>query len=187
MSKQALSDVSGLDAYINSRLLWALAKVVDDQVVAGDDQGQNLRGIVPFAVSFDRGLLSPQDGYDRATVLGAAVAQVRTSGFNPDFILLHPTDAFRMRFQRDQIGQYVNIPKLPQIVETVSISQGTFLVGDASRALIRVRQAAVVQASESDADNWTRNLVTLRAEERMLLQVLSIRAFVTGALNTSPA
>ena len=145
LSRQALDDVAGLEGYIRGRLLWALARLIDLQLVAGDGLGDNLRGLVPVAVPFDTSLLVAGAGYDRASVLGAAESQVRTAGFRPNFTLLHPTDAYRLRFGRDANGQYVAVPSLPRIVETVAITAGTFLIGDSTAALIRPRHQAIIE------------------------------------------
>lgn len=187
-SRQALDDVEGLAEFIRGRLLWGLAAEIDEQLIGGDGNGQNLLGLTNLATAFDLTLLNAAGGWDRYFVAGAAAAQVRKSGFNPNFMLVHPYDAFRMGFTRDDEARYLTPPPgLPPIVQTTAISEGTFVCGDSSQGMIRVRQTATIDLSESHDDFFVRNLVAIRAEERMLFQVTARRAFVTGSFNTSPA
>ena len=52
------------------------------------------------------------------------------------------------------------------------------LVGNFASARIHVRQAPVVQTSESDADDFVENKIKFRAEERVALAVPHLNAFV---------
>jgi HK97 family phage major capsid protein len=56
-----------------------------------------------------------------------------------------------------------------------------FLVGSFGlSAQLFDRQDAVVEISTEDADNWTKNLVTIRAEERLTLIVTRPAGLIYG-------
>lgn len=188
VSKQALDDVEGLEAFLRGRLLWGLDLEVDEQIVAGNGSGQNLKGLTSVAQAFDTALLNAGAGWDLYFVAGAAGAQVRRNGYNPSFFLCHPNDAFRMGFTRDDEGRYLIPPQgVPPVVQSVAVAEGTFIAGDASQAMIRARQMATIDMSESHSDYFTKNLVAIRAEERLAFQTMSHKAFVYGSFVTSPA
>lgn len=187
-TKQALADVTGLQAFINGRLLWALAKELDEQVLSGDGTGENLDGLTTLATAFDTNYLSATNGWEYSDLLGAAAVQVRVAGFRPTFCILNPQDAFTMRHTKASDGQYImGPPSLPMIVESAAMSQGTFVVGDQSQTIFRVRQGVTIDLSESHSDYFVKNKVAIRAELRGLLQTVSPSAFVYGSLSSSPA
>lgn len=186
-SRQSLDDVVGLSEFIRARLLWGLNAKVDQEIVSGDNTGEHLSGLTTSATAFSTALLVASKGWDLYGILGAAAVQCRTNGFNPTFALCHPTDVYRMRFLRDSTGQYVQPPPIPAIVESTAISQGSFIVGDATQAVLRVRMSAVIDLSESHSDFYVKNLVALRCEERLALQIISPSAFIAGSLSASPA
>jgi HK97 family phage major capsid protein len=168
-------------------LAWAIEKEIEAQILAGSGVGEDLLGLLTVAQTFDYGLVDMVEGFDRFGIAGAAAAQVRIAGFNPSFIVLHPADAYKMRFTRTTAGEYVNPPAIPPVVETAAMTQGFFLCGDASQAVLRVRQDLTLDLSESHEDFFARNLLALRCEARLAMQVLSRQAFVTGAFGSSPA
>ena len=66
------------------------------------------------------------------------------------------------------------------MVATPGMAVDHFLVGDRSAAHIRDRQQATVEVSTEDRDNFIRNMVTIRAEERIALEVNRPWGFVHG-------
>ena len=46
---------------------------------------------------------------------------------------------------------------------------------------------AIVEISDSHADYFTRNMLAIRAEERLCLQVMRPAAWIYGSMPTSPA
>ncbi|HNY41110.1 MAG TPA: phage major capsid protein [Bryobacteraceae bacterium] len=187
-TKQSLADVEGLGEFVRGRLLWGLAQEVDQQIYSGDGTGTNLTGLITSAVPFDNSLLSPSAGWELCDLIGAGAAQVREAGYSADFVLLNPRDAFRLRFVKDSTGQYLALPALPKVVESTAVTETTFVVGDSRGAVIRLRQEATIDLSESHSDFFVKNMVALRAELRLLLQVIAPNAFVYGSSTaTSPA
>jgi HK97 family phage major capsid protein len=68
------------------------------------------------------------------------------------------------------------------VVVTNSISAGTFLLGTSMACEIKDRQQAAVEASYEDSTNFQKNMVTVRAEERIALCVYRTEAFISGSL-----
>lgn len=201
VTRQALADVPWLRREINNELIYGLKLKEEAEILAGAGTGEHLNGIITQATSFNTSLLHAALGWTRLDILRYAKLQVRLAGlatFAPSGYVLHPTDMAEIELTKDTTGLYiVGDPKtgaeakflwgLP-VVESDSITAGTFLVGAfATAAEIVDRQAVSVEISYEHSTNFTSNLATILCEERVGLAVKRPDAFVTGSFTTSPA
>jgi len=187
-SKQVLADIPLLQSYIDGRLLYGLQYVEEQQLLAGDGTGQNLLGLIPQATPFDDALR--QTGDTKIKTLRRAILQVRLAEYRASGIVLNPIDWADIELETDANGRYiwVNVVeggqarmwRLP-VVETTAIPQGSFLVGAFDMAAqIFDREDAAVEVSTEDGDNFRKNMVTIRGEERLGLAVYRPESFVFG-------
>lgn len=191
-SKQILDDVPQLESYINTRLRYGLELVEEDQLLSGDGAGQNLLGLVPQSTDYDASFSQPGD--TRIDTVRRAINQVRKSEYRADAIVLHPDDWTEIELTKTTEGAYVwanprgllgpTLWGLP-VVDTTAVEPGEFLVG-AFRLAAQIwdREDANVQASEEDRDNFIKNMITIRAEERLGLAVYRPEALVYGDFDT---
>ena len=71
--------------------------------------------------------------------------------------------------------------RLP-VVDTNAMPAGKFMLGAFDMAAqVFDREDATVEVSTEDADNFTKNMVTIRAEERLALAVFRPQSFVYGS------
>ena len=108
------------------------------------------------------------------------------------------TDVARLELTKDGYGRYIMgdpnaaspvkfIWNLP-IVESYSISAGTFMCGAFSAAADLIdRQSITVEVGLQHDQNFTSNLATLLCTERVGLAVVRPTAMVKGTFTTSPA
>ncbi len=188
VSKQVLADAPQLQSYINTRLMYGLKLEEEDQILNGDGTGSNLGGILKSGnfTAFNRAVT----GDTKVDTLRRALTQVSLSNYPADAIVLNPADWEDIELTKADDGQYVWAnPALsagPQlwgrrVVPSQSIAEGTFLTGSfAMGAQIWDRQQAAVQVSFENADNFTKNMATILAEERLALTVYRPKAFVSG-------
>jgi len=75
------------------------------------------------------------------------------------------------------------------VIPTVSIANGTFLMGSGrpEASEIRDRMETIVEISTSHSDFFVRNLLMLRAERREALVVKRPLSYLTGSFTQSPA
>jgi len=117
---------------------------------------------------------------DMIDVIGAAILQVSLANFTPDAIIMHPSDWMRARLLRDADGNYIlgrpqavvepNLFGVP-VIPTQAMPSQKFLVGSfANAATLYDRWSPRVEMGYVN-DDFTRNLVTIRAEERIALAV----------------
>jgi HK97 family phage major capsid protein len=187
-SKQILADVPMLETYINTRLTYGLKYVEENQILAGDGTGENLLGLIPQATDFDDALRAAGD--TKIDTLRRAILQVRVAEYRASGIVLNPHDWADIELTKDDNGRYiwVNVTtggqaqlwRLP-VVETNAMPEGDFMVGAFNMAAqVFDREDANVQVSTEDGDNFTKNMVTIRAEERLALAVYRPESFVYG-------
>lgn len=186
-SKQVLSDIAQLRSIIDQRLLYGLAYVEEAQLLNGDGTGQNLHGIIPQATAYAAPItLTSPTSIDimRLAMLQAALAEYPATGH-----VMHPSDWAFIETLKDADGRYIignpqgtispTLWGLP-VVTTQAIAVDTFLTG-AFRLGAQVfdRWDARVETGYVN-DDFTKNLVTILAEERLALAVYRPEAFIVG-------
>jgi HK97 family phage major capsid protein len=191
-SRQILDDAPQLQSYIDGRLRYGLELVEEDQLLKGDGTGNNLLGIIPQATAFVEAF-SPSAEQQIDKIRLAMLQATAVSLFPATGSVLHPQDWARIETLKDTLGRYIigqpqgsiqpTLWNLP-VVETIAMTINTFLTG-AFRlgAQIFDRMSIEVLISTEDADNFVRNLITIRGEERLALAVYRPSAFIYGALS----
>lgn len=196
VSKQALSDVSQLRSHIDNRLLYGLALVEERQILHGDGTGQNLHGIVPQASGYAVPAGLPAAGLSVIDTLRIAALQAVLAEYPATGHVLNPIDWAAIELTKDEIGRHIigqpqgNAPaslwRLP-VVETQAIAQGKFLTGafQMGAEVFDLWDSRIEVGFEND--DFTRNLVTILAEERIALAVYRPEAFIYGELAPAAA
>lgn len=189
-SVQILADAPGLRSMIDQRLRYGLSYVEETQLLTGSGSGQNLSGLITNATAYAApGSLTASTQVD---VLRLMILQVALSEFPPNGIVMNPIDMAAIEMSKDTAGGYLigdpqgTIQKrlwgLP-VVETQAITVDKALVGAFDLAAqIFDRQDATVEVSTEDQDNFVKNKVTIRAEERLALAIYRPAALVYGDL-----
>lgn len=187
-SRQILSDASQLASLIDQRLRYGLAYKEETQLLNGDGTGQNLLGIIPQATAYSAPfVIATPTSLDmlRLAMLQAMLAEYPATG-----IVMHPSDWARIETMKDTTGRYIvgnpqgsigaTLWNLP-VVETQAVTIDKFLVGAFKLgAQVFDRWQARVEVSTEDGDNFTKNMVTVLAEERLALAVYRPEAFIYG-------
>ncbi|EQA4952262.1 phage major capsid protein [Salmonella enterica] len=194
-SRQILDDAKGLASYIDGRARYGLRFAEELQLLSGDGTGMNIMGIIPQASTFNpKVTLASATAIDRMrlAILQAVLAEYPASG-----IVLNPIDWAAIELTKDGEGRYIiaqpvngsvaRLWGLP-VVETQAMTQNNFLTGAFSMAAqIFDRMEIEVLLSTENEDDFARNMVTIRAEERLAMAVYRPEAFVTGQVTASSA
>ena len=195
-SKQVLDDIPLLQSYIDGRARYGLALVEEAQLLAGDGTGQNLLGLIPQATAYDFNTYSLTDD-TKVDRIRRAILQVRVALYRASGVVMNPVDWAEIETLKDADGRYIigdprglvekRLWGLP-VVDSDAIGVGKFMVGAFNMAAqVFDREDANVQVSTEDRDNFIRNAVTIRAEERLALAVIRPESFVYGNLVTGKA
>lgn len=189
-SKQVLDDASSLESHINNRLMYGLKLKEETQLLSGTGANHQLNGLITQATAFTQ--TSPETT-NEIDIIRMAIKQAHVAEYRPNFLVLNPSDWFDIEIRKvgSSDDRYVvgdpsrlmapNLWGLPVVV-TNSISAGTFLIGSSQGAEIKDRQQAAVEMSFEDSTNFQKNMVTIRAEERLTLCVYRTEAFISGSL-----
>jgi len=182
ISKQLAADAPALAAYVNTRMMYGVNQKVDTQLVVGDGTAPNISG------TYDTGNFTAH-GYANAALgstlkklvlIRKIMADLYVAGFPADAIVLNPADwatieielfttaAGQTLYSVNDAGQ-ARLFGVP-VIQAIGMAADTFQVGRFSEAyMIYNRDGVVVEMSDSDSDNFTKNLITLRAERRLAL------------------
>ena len=188
-SKQILDDMAQLQSMVDAEMRYGLKYVEEQQILFGDGTGQNLEGIVPQAAAFSAAFtVDQQTGIDdlRLAMLQAQLARFPASGH-----VLHFIDWARIELTKDSMGRYIlanpaglagpTLWGLPVVATEAAAFQGKFLTGAFNAgAQIFDREDANVVISTENADDFEKNMVSIRCEERLALAVKRPEAFIYG-------
>lgn len=186
-SLQVLDDAPQLQSLIDEELRYGLALKEEAQLLYGDGTGQNLNGLVTAATAFSNPI--PDTEENMIDLVGAAILQAALTEVPVDGIVVNPVDWWRMRLLKDGDGKYIlgdpgaNVEPvlfgLP-VVPTQAMTVDKFLVGGFASQTLYDRWEPRVEVSTEHADFFTRNLMAIRAEERIGLAVKRPEAMIYG-------
>lgn len=199
ISRQLASDNKALAAYVNLRMVYGVDRKVETQLATGNGTAPNISGFMNTGNYTAHGYLSGALGsvLAKCVLIRKVIGDLKAAGYAPDAIVLNPVDwatieiellttaAGQVPFKYDDAG----MPRLfgLRVVEAVGMTADTFAVGAFNAAgTIHNREGVVVEMSESDSDNFTKNLVTIRAERRLALAT-EVPAAIRGGDLTPPA
>jgi len=189
-SKQVLSDSASLSSHINGRLMYGLKLKEEQQLLTGTGANHQLNGLITQATSYVP--TSPQLT-NEIDIIRHCQKQAFVAEYQPNFLVLNPSDWYDIEIRKvgSSDDRYVvgnpnnmmshNLWGL-NVVVTNSVSAGTFLMGSSAAAEIKDRESASVEMSQHDGNNFTKNMVTILAEERLALLLYRTEAMITGSL-----
>lgn len=187
-SRQIMDDAPQLASVIDGRLRYGLQYVEEDQLLNGAGTGANIYGIIPQATAY-----SAPFAITDATVmdmLRLAILQATLAEYPATGIVLNPIDWARAETTKDANGTYLfgnvqgtatpTLWGLP-VVATQAIAVDKFLAGAFKLgAQLFDRMAIEVLVSTENEDDFIKNMLTIRGEERVALAVYRPAAFVYG-------
>lgn len=204
VTDEMLQDSAATQSYIDARLTLFVRLGEEDQLLNGSGVTPNMTGL-----NNRSGLQAAQaKATDTATdAIFKEITKIRANAFlEPDAIVLHPTDWQGLRLLKDGQGQYYaggpfsygpygnggyatgptsNVDGGQtlwglKVVVTPAQLLGTALVGSFGMAAQVFRKGGItVEMTNSNEDDFLRNLVAMRAEERLLLAVYRPGGFGT--------
>lgn len=189
VTDELFADFPAMAAYINQRLPYMVALREDVQLLVGNGTPPNLKGILNTA-----GIQTQAKGADPVfTAAYKAMVLILSVGFFvPDGFVFNPLDWQDVVTAQDTTGRYIygdpanaaqqRLWGLP-VVTTMAITQNTALCGSFQLgAQIFYRQGITVESTNSNEDDFRKNLIAIRAEQREALACYRPKAFcsITG-------
>ncbi|MBP8789685.1 MAG: phage major capsid protein [Azonexus sp.] len=182
ISRQLASDAPALAAYVDSRMRYGVNRKVETQLAAGDGTAPNISGIFDSGNYTAHGIANAALGstLKKLVLIRKIMGDLWAAGFPPDGILLNPADwaTIETELLTTAAGQTLlsftdgGTPRLfgLPVVQSVGVTSDNVAVGNFAQAyMIHNREDVMIQMSDSDDDNFTKQLVTLLATRRLAL------------------
>ena len=194
VSNQLLADAPAIVAYIDTRARDGLAQRIDAQLLNGNGTSPNLSGLTDTG-NFTAYTATASDLLVDA--INRAKWALWATGNTPDTVIVNPADWGAMERTREGANSGMYLYGMPgsngmmnpfglQIVISNNMAAGKFLVGAVSGSTaLYVRQGATVEMGYVN-DDFTKNLVTIRVEERLGLGVERPSALLYGDFTAAP-
>jgi HK97 family phage major capsid protein len=179
ISNQLLADAPAVVAYIETRLRDGLAQRIEAQLINGDGTSPNLSGFTDTG-NFTAYTATSDD------LLVDAINRIKytmwATGNMPDTVIVNPADWGAMERTREGANSGTYLYGMPgmnagmnpfglNIVVSKHLQAGKIIVGRMTdSAVLYNRSGAVVEMGYVN-DDFTKNLITIRAEERLGLGV----------------
>jgi HK97 family phage major capsid protein len=201
VTDELLSDVAGIQGYVNSRLSTMMKLNMDNQLINGDGSAPNLTGVLNKSGinTFDYAL--PYAGeLGKLGQIYQAITEIRKDAFvEPDAIVMHPSDWYDIvtsvtdvdtsgsknplfvvagGFGADAAPRIWGLRVVPSTV----IAAGTMLVGkfgggDAAQVILR--EGVDLAVSDSHSDFFAKNQLAIRLTMRLGFAIYRPAAFCT--------
>lgn len=182
-TNRALADAPQLRTIIDNFLRYGIEEELEDQILTGDDTGENFDGVLHVAgttpQAFDTNIF---------TTTRKGRTKVRTVGrARPTAYVMNPLDWEKVDLAQDNEARYYyggpmnpGNPRLwgLPVVESEGMTEGTCVVADWKLAILWDRMQTAISMSNSHADFFVRNLIAILAEMRAAFGVIRPSAFV---------
>jgi len=183
ISRQLAMDNTALAAYVNQRMIYGVNRRVETQLGAGNGTAPNISGILDTGNYTAHGYAAADLGtLKKVNLITKIVGDLWAVGAIPDAILMNPADWAQL--QVDIIDSSVNAARVDYssgmtprlngipVIQSNGITADSVVVGSFNQAgTIHNREGVTVEMSDSDDDNFTKNLITIRAERRLALAI----------------
>jgi HK97 family phage major capsid protein len=195
VTDETFADFPQVRDYINNRLAFMVQQTEEVQLMTGSGVAPEILGLTTAGSGIQTQSLASDT---LANGLYKAITKVRTVGFmEPDAIVMHPTDYQTLRLAQEggTTGQYfgggymlgafgqpfVSQPPvwgLKTVVTTAAVVGGAVVGAFKLGATVFYRNGLTVDATNSNEDDFEKNLISLRAEQRLALAIIRPLAFV---------
>lgn len=190
LTRRVARQAPSVQAYLDTRLRYALKRRLDKQVINGDGNSPNISGLL------DRtGILTeaPGSAEARAVTIRKAITTMEESESIPEIVVLNPADAELFDLLNVSSAGIHATPDLTapparsawglQVVRSTAIASGTAALIDPMGVAILDEMAPRAYLTDSHASNFTSNILTLLLELDAGLAVFEPAAILKVTFN----
>lgn len=187
LTRQAIDDAVQLQGEVESEMRFGLALAEETELLNGDGTGQHLTGLIPAATTYAAPITISDP--TRIDMLRLALLQAELALYPSDGIVMNPGDWAGIELQKDTTGRYIWSDPLQlggprmwgkPVVPTPAIALDKFLAGGFKLQTLYDRMAPEVVIASENADDFEKNLYTMRCEERLAQAVKRPGALIYG-------
>jgi HK97 family phage major capsid protein len=189
ISRQTADDLPFLVAQVENNGIYGVQKVEDNQLLNGTGVSPQLKGIMPLATAAP----APGTGANLVDAIGAAIFDLAAKGYVPDGAVTNPADWGKVALLKNTQGNYIFANPMDyatggriwgvRLVQSANMAAGAFLAGAfQGNSQILDREDVNVQIANQNEDDFIKNMLTVRVEERLVLIVYQPAAFEKGVV-----
>jgi HK97 family phage major capsid protein len=201
VSKEMLDDLAFIRGEINNDLTESIRENIEQNLLTGTGTSGQLKGLIDASMGlpiFGAGSFALSiPNANISDLLRVVKAQIEGENFTPSHVVMNPEDIAKLQLTKGTDGTYTYPMYLPassgdgemivagmRIISSTYMTAGKYLVGDLSKVNIRFRENITLEVG-LDADDFTRNMVTMLAEARLVSYVKNNqkKAFVFGDIS----
>ena len=200
--KDAKDDFGFIESEVNTFILENLRLKLDQQLLLGIGSGLELNSVDSYAQTWGVGVGSPIEGmaasipfpttYD---VLASAICQIVNSGqanrayYNPNAIVMNPTDVCQMKLEKDADGNYL----LPlyfsadgmsidgvTVYSTPLVPQNTAYVFDSTKGTIYTEREIQIEMADEHGTDFLEDFIRIKGSMRkqLIVRTVNTNAFL---------
>lgn len=191
IKREMLDDVDFLRTYIPQQLVYG------KRGLFMAENAMILAALNANSTAYDGGVGASAPIVER--IYDAAFGQLKDNYHTPTHILMNNREALKIAFNKASgSGEYdlppgvvtneggqLRIGGIP-VIGLPQFATGTFFAMDARQSLFASRLSPEVRFFEQDRDNVIKNLITVRAEERIATLVLDTTSIIKGSTAVTP-
>ena len=189
ITEQMMQDDANLVSFINDDLRYQLNKVIDQQIVTGTGSGQ-LTGLNQSGNYYDYITGAGLESGDTVIDLILKVkANMEAANINNISLLLNPMDWVKVIGAKNANKDYLipGIMDVPAqriwgipVILSGSVASGKFHMGNFFEGGKIIERTGLAVEIDREGDDFTKNLMTIRAERRMDFAVVQPKALAYG-------
>lgn len=203
--KEALKHISQLENEIRMLLADDCLVALDGYCYTGTGTAPQIGGIYTRSTAFDAaayvaaGGFTPTDANLYDLIMSMAAQIMKTTKYNVDKAWLNPYDAMRMKLNKNLDGTYTIPPFVVpsangfitvggiQIVEANSVTAGTCVVGDSTKARLYDTGNVEIEVGYNLTGDFSKRILTVLAnmEVSLLIRNAEVDAFLKSTNITS--
>ena len=194
LTRQAIDDSVQLQGEVESEMRYGLSYAEEDELLNGDGTGQHVSGLIINASAYSAPItLADMTLID---VLRLALLQAELALYPTDGIVLNSMEWAAIELTKDNNGSYIFAnpmqlagPRLwgKPVVSTPAMGAKKFLTGGFRLQTLYDRMEPEVVIASENADDFEKNLYTMRCEERVALAVKRAAALIYGDFDAALA
>lgn len=195
LTEQMLADNANIVSFINDDMKYQLDDVVDYQIVRGSGSSEQFGGLNKSGNYTDyitgAGIASGDTEID---LILKVKSQMEKAGIRNISLILNPEDWCKVLCQKNVNKDYLipGIVDIPMqriwgvpVILNANVQSGKFHMGNFYQGGKVIERSGVALEMDREQDDFTKNLVTLRAERRLDFAVVQPKALCYGDFSTS--
>ena len=173
VSEEFLEDEVMAAAELDLFLTANVENKIDEQIVNGDNLGQNLKGIFESVPAFTPAASGIIDAniYDLCIKVMESITATGGAKYRPDFVAMNISDINKLKLKKDADNNYIfdrqdELLAQLKIIEDNNVTANTLVVGDSRFARI-YEMGGVVLSKGSVNAQFTEDMMTIKARKRL--------------------